>query len=149
MKCLYPKPEDDYTPVHVAMRCPNNMYPVPQIMCTLHVTLCTKWELLPFWNPIFTIKCEVNPAVSWQMGNCKDSPHQVNSEFTSQNYQVTSVSKLLFFPCFSMSVARCYNGWHLNFEKSALTSSPTTGQLAGNLISKPRWVRFPKIYSLA
>ncbi len=104
--------EDNSTLVHVAMRWPQPiMCPVPQSMCTLHVTLCTKCEFVQFGNRIFTIKMwgefrfKLDKRVPMTV---KLSP--IKGQFTFQNYQVISVSELRLSHSFQWLLLCSYKG---------------------------------------
>ncbi len=100
---------------------------VPRLMCSLHVTLCTKCEFLPFWNHIFTVKMWGESRFNLTDGYLwlwyEASSHQVKSEFTSQNYQVISVLKL----CLSHSFGCCLLLQQLKFKCSSSCNARKTG----------------------
>ena len=113
----YTYPEDDSTPARVVMRWPQpSMCPVPPSTCTLHATLCTKCDFLPFWNRIFTIKMggesrfNLTDGYLWLWSFIPSSQKWIRLSKLPSYFSFKTPS----FPQFSMAVACCYNGWNLN-----------------------------------
>ena len=91
----------------------------PMSPACLHVPLCTKCELLPFWNHIFTIKVwgesrfNLTDGYLWLWSFVPSSQKWIRlPKFPSYFSYKTS-----YFPQFSMAVARCFNGWNLNTSR--------------------------------
>ncbi len=99
------------------MRWPQpSMCRVPRSTCTLHVTLCTKCEFLPFWNRIITIKMwgesrfNLTDGYLWLWSFVPSSQKWIRLTKLPSYFSFKTPS----FPQFSIAVARCYNGWNLN-----------------------------------
>ena len=110
-------PEDDSTPVHVTIRCPNPATCVRYKCQHAHNTkLYAQTANCYHFETIFSSwKCEAILNSSWHTGiwlwSFIPSSQKLNSPL---KIQVISVSKLLSFQQFSMVVARCYNRKNLN-----------------------------------
>ena len=99
--------ENDSTPVHVAVRRPNPAcFPVPQSTCNsiLKVWICTM--LKPYFNHKNQMwsdsRFSLTDRYLWLWSFILPSQKWIRLS------KVISASKLVFFPRFSMAVARCY-----------------------------------------
>ena len=121
-------PEDDSTPVHVAVCAVPTLYlsgAIPLPTCTLHYNFLHKlWLFWQFWNHIFTIMWGESRfiLIDWRvLLTVKLRPIQ-SKWFASQNYQDISVSNLCLSHGFNCcgSLLQQLKFWKYQYLRNAI-----------------------------